>query len=553
VKEPKTVIYGSALNRAEQRPDELAFQLLGKNEAIITNRRLIEGARRYASLFKHRGIGPGDIVVLMLDHCADQYFSFLGAMLIGAIPTFMPPLTSKQIPALYWSAHAKLFDRIKPAGVVSAPHRLTEFRTHIPTDIASITPEEAAGERCLPLDEKPTDASDLAFLQHSSGTTQLKKGVQLTHRAVLAQAEAYGRALKITGDDRVVSWLPLYHDMGLIACFMLPLIVGIPVISIDPFEWVMAPDLLMRAIEDHRCTLTWLPNFAFHHLVRTRLLASKYDLTSMRAWIDCSEPCYARSFDLFIQTYGDCGVTPERLQVCYAMAETVFAVSQTTIGQPTRRLRVDATALRNKKEIIPVPADVAGLELLSAGHVLQNLAVQIVDDGRKPVPSGHVGEIVVSGEMVSMGYYQLPQRTAEKFKNGAYYTGDRGFIWNDELYVLGRQDDLIILNGRNFYCHELEYVVSTVPPLKPGRAVAFSVDDDLAGTQAAVVVVEGDGLTDADERNVKRQIREALLSQCDLTIREVTIVPPGWIVKTTSGKISRTENRAKYLKQKLEI
>jgi fatty-acyl-CoA synthase len=548
----RLTLFGPALRRAREQPNGVAFQLLGRHAATVSNLGLIEGASRYRSLLERRRIGRGHIVVLMLEHGADQYFGFIGALLVGAIPTFMPPLTSKQNPELYWSAHATLFARLKPAGLIVSAAHCEDLGAHIVTaGIEVMTPEDAADEPVSVSPAPSVDVDDLALLQHSSGTTQLKNGVELTHRAVLAQIRTYAAALQITSSDRIATWLPLYHDMGLMACFMMPLVLGVPVVALDPFEWVMAPDSLLRAIEDHRCTLTWLPNFAFHHLARTRQ-AETYDLTSVRAWIDCSEPCRPYTFDLFADTFADCGVTRERLQVCYAMAETVFAVSQTRPGRVVSRLHVDEAALRERNQVMASALHGPGLDVLSAGHVLPGLQVQILAGDGQPLPCGRVGEITVSGAFVASGYCRLPKRTAEKFKDDVYRTGDRGFFWCNELYVLGRQDEVMIINGRNFHCHEVEQIVSAIPQIKPGRVVVFSVEDRVAGTDAAIMIAECQEPGDIGATTLKRRIRQALLSHCGLILRDVVLAPPGLIIKTTSGKISRVENRVQYLADNAE-
>jgi fatty-acyl-CoA synthase len=538
------------LQRASERPSDPAFWFFSKGTvATVTWRDLLEGAQRYSSVFDEAGVKPGHIVIILLDHSVDQYFAFLGALLVGGVPSFMPPLTSKQLPNVYWSSHAILFDRIKPRVLVISAERERQFREAIRLDeFTVITPRDAVRKTSALPSLAWVKPDDTAFLQHSSGTTHLKKGVQLTHRAVIAQVTAYASELRIVEGDRIATWLPLYHDMGLIACFIMPLVLGVPVAALDPFEWVVRPELLLQAIERYRCTITWLPNFAFHHLARTRPPETHYDLTSMRAWIDCSEPCRASTFDLFVTAFRDCGVETERLHVCYAMAETVFAVSQTNLEKPVRRLRADPNTLVLGKKVLIAPHDGPGTTLLSAGCILPGLQVSIVGKTGQVLPEDHVGEIMVSGDFVFSGYHRLLEQTLRKLKNGTYLTNDIGFIHDGELYVLGRLDDLIIINGRNFFCHEIEHVVSAISGLKPGRSVLFSVDDIDTGTQAAILVSE----TEISDHNsasakLKREIRQTVLSECDLALREIYLVPPGWLIKTTSGKISRYDNKRKYL------
>jgi acyl-CoA synthetase (AMP-forming)/AMP-acid ligase II len=301
-------------------------------EISIRRDELWREASRYANLFRKHKIPPGEVVVIILRHSPDLLYSFLGAMLAGAIPTFMPPPSAKQDARLYWGAHERLFARMERGAVLTSLAEREEIRRNLPKmPLRAIATEEAAA---LSAEFSATEVGPerIAFLQHSSGTTGLKKGVALSHRAVLRQVAGYREALQLRTDDRVVSWLPLYHDMGLIACFLLPLITGNPVVMLDPFEWVVNPRSLFDAIQQFRGTLCWQPNFAFQHLCRTVRPSREIDLSSMRLWNNCSEPCRAETLQAFAQKFGGAGVRFDQLQVCYAMAETVFAVTQTAPG-----------------------------------------------------------------------------------------------------------------------------------------------------------------------------------------------------------------------------
>lgn len=539
--------------RAVSRPDAIAlwFQK-GDTVTPFTCLDLMSGMNRWSSAVSALGVGRGDIVLIFLDHEIDQYFSFFGAMQIGAIPSFMPPLTTKQTPDVYWESHAALLSRTRPKAVILSSARAEELRTHLDLDgILLITTDQAAVKR---LDTPETERiprsvggdTDVAFLQHSSGTTQTKKGLRLSHRAVLRQLSAYTARLALTEDDRIASWLPLYHDMGLIACCVLPLVMGIPVVAIDAFEWTLRPELLLRAIGTYRCTLAWMPNFAFHHTVRT-CGTGEFDLGTMRAWIDCSEPCRSATFDIFARTFSGSGVAPNHLQTCYAMAETVFAVSQSQIGEIVPRLRVDEETLRTGDLVVRRANEEGVIELLSNGLPLPGIDVAVVDAERHPLPAGQVGELTIRGDFLFSGYETLPQQTAERLVDGVYYTRDLGFLWDGEIYVLGRMDDVIIINGRNFYAHEIEALVGELPGLKPGRSVAFSIPDSAAGTDVAILLAETGTLDGTAPAALRRQVKQHVYSQTSLTLHEVHFVPQGFLLKTTSGKISRAANRSRFL------
>jgi fatty-acyl-CoA synthase len=541
----QTILDALPIGAAQDREVFCHFIHAGR-ETAISRGDLRRGAERYANLFHRSGVAPGEVVLIILRHSPDLLYSFLGALLTGAIPSFLPYPTSKQDPRLYWSSHQKLFERIGAGALLTYRENLSALRentTHLPLHL--LTSEEAEN---FPTGFAPHAASpgETALLQHSSGTTGLKKGVALSHQAVLRQVASYAQVLKITPGDCIVSWLPLYHDMGLIACFLLPLITNIPVVMVDPFEWVVNPQMLFDAVQAHRGTLCWLPNFAFHHLCRTVRPSPNLDLSSVRAWIDCSEPCRAETFELFARTFARAGVKPENLQVCYAMAETVFAVTQTPPGRPPRVLTVDPEMLRLQGRVQEVPPDTPHQSALSTGPAIPGLRVRIANDQGEPLPDDSVGEIHIAGDCLFSGYFKLEEETRRKLQGGWYRSGDLGFLHQGELYVTGRKNDLIIVHGRNYYAHELEYLVNQVPGTYPGRNVATGWFRPEIGSEEVIIIAEIKPESDVDRAQLAQDIKQRLLDQTGLLVFDVHLVNPGWLVKTTSGKISRGENLNKY-------
>ena len=238
-----------------------------------------------------------------------------------------------------------------------------------------------------------TPEESIALLQHSSGTTGLKKGVALSYAAIADHVESYARAVDLSPADVIVSWLPLYHDMGLIACLIMPAYFAVPVTHIDPLHWVGRPGTLLDAIVAHRGTFAWLPNFAFDHLSGTvSRRASEWDLSGMRAFIDCSEPCKSASLDRFAEAFAASGVRQGQLQCCYAMAETVFAVSQTRPGAgPPARIWVESESLhRGSRPKLTHPGK--GVELVECGSVIEGLTVSIHDANGDEIADDMVGE-----------------------------------------------------------------------------------------------------------------------------------------------------------------
>lgn len=485
----------------------------------ITFAQLCDRSVAYARRYMDLGVRPGDLVIIVLQHSPHLFYSFLGAMMIGAIPSFMPFPSAKQRTDLYWADHDKLFARIEPRLLVTYEENLAAAHAalpdfSIPTLIASDDILATAGD--VPAYEP--SPGDIACLQHSSGTTGLKKGVILTHREILDEVAAYAKRLEFTQADSIASWLPLYHDMGFVACFMSSVVLGTHLVALDPFEWTMRPAMLLDAIEKYRTTFTWLPNFAFSHIVNGARREKTWDLSSMRAFISCSEPAKAATFARFAERFATSGVSPEKLQVCYAMAENVFAVTQTELGRAVKT----------------EPLDGFDDGVVSCGPPVDGVELRIEND-----------EICIRGPFLFDGYYKLPEKTAERLRDGWYHSGDLGFLKDGELYVTGRTDDMLIVAGRNYFAHEIEAVANTVEGLLPGRNVAIGIED--ARTDATVVVLLAECREDADMAELGQQVRRQVLERLGLALHAVVPLERGELIKTTSGKISRTKNRSHYL------
>lgn len=532
----------------QTRPEAVfcTFLAAGQSETIAFAD-LYKHSLAYAARYMQLGVNRGDLVIIILEHTPHLFYSYVGAILAGAIPSFMPFPSPKQRPDLYWADHEALFERIQPRLLVTYRSNLDAARAALPSfacptliaDDAILT--ATGGSARLPAAFVP---DDVACLQHSSGTTSLKKGVMLTHRAILAEVAAYARSIDFGPGDSIASWLPLYHDMGFIACFMTSILLGTHLVAIDPFEWVMRPQMLFDAIERYRTSFCWLPNFAFSHLVNATRKTQQWDLSSMRAFINCSEPCKPATFERFARRFAASGVTPEKLHVCYAMAENVFAVTQTKLGTIARTLQADADEFA-LGSIAPARAEDLSVSLLSCGAPLADVEIAIRDDSGAPEPDNRIGEVCLRSPFMFEGYYKLPETTRERLRNGWYHSGDMGFTHDGELYVTGRKDDMLIVNGRNYYAHEIERIVNTVNGVAVGRNVAIGVEERL--TDATVVVVLAECKPDADPQSIALEARRLVLETLGVSIHTLIPLPAGGLVKTTSGKISRTKNKALYL------
>jgi fatty-acyl-CoA synthase len=357
----------------------------------------------------------------------------------------------------------------------------------------------------------------------------------------------------------VVSWLPLYHDMGLIAGFILPVLSRLHLVLISPFDWVRAPYKLMQAISDYHGTLTWLPNFAYNFCaqkIRTHDLEN-VDLSTLRAVINCSEPMYFKSHQLFLDRFQPYGLRSSALATCYAMAENVFAVTQGGISAPVTVDLIDSTALINRQVAEPVTdsADIdqpKAIKMLSAGRPIRNTQVRIIDKHGKDRPERQVGEIAIRSDCMLSSYYRRPDLTQKAFVDGWYLTGDLGYLAQGELYVTGRKKDLIIVGGKNVYPQDLEMLASEVNGVHPGRVVSVGIFNESTGTEDVLLIAELDNYDELSEdarEQISQRIRQRVTQGSDIVLRYVYLVKRNWLLKTSSGKIARAANRDKYLQE----
>ncbi|WP_439462276.1 AMP-binding protein [Roseateles sp. NT4] len=519
----------------------------GSEERAITYTELLDQARQYCGAYQALGVRPGANVFILLNLGEDLIHSFIGAMLGGYIPSYVAPLGDKQDPAHYWKALVHQCQRIEGGVLVTSPENAAQVAALVDQSRAKVLSTDVLHRHFTPATPPLPDTEAIALLQHSSGTTGGHKGVALSHRAILDQIARYAQSLRLDAKDVIVSWLPLYHDMGLISSFLTPLVTGTPLVLLDPFEWVAAPWTLLAAITEHRGTLCWLPNFAFHFLSRAPQPAGmEIDLSSVKAFINCSEPCKPEAFEAFEKRFAAHGVKAGQLQVCYAMAETVFAVTQTTPGEVLQPLRVSRAGLQQGR--LEPSDDPLDERVMPVGPPLHGARVRILGDDGQPLPEGRVGEIAICTPYMFSGYYREPELTAAALKGEDYLSGDLGAMHQGVLYITGRKKDLIIVNGKNYYAHDVEEVASDVAGVKAGRVVALAVPNAAMGSESVHVIAESER-PEEDYARIARDIKIAIQQVTGLLIAKAIVVPPKWLIKTTSGKMSRWGNREKYLNE----
>lgn len=522
-------------------------------------------ARSQAHLLQTQSITQGDRVVIIMPQGIAGMAAFVGAMMLGAVPAFIAYPNFKIEPSKYRSGLAGVTANLGAKIVVIDQEFPDDMLAHVSLNDRSANDGSGllrASNESASLEREQTTSSiqphDLAFIQHSAGTTGLQKGVALTHAAVLRQIEHLKMALSVDETtDRIYSWLPLYHDMGLIACFMLPMVCHIPVVMQSPLDWVMQPETMLQVISDYKCTLAWLPNFAFQFVPRRmrRNREAHYDLSSLRALINCSEPVRAASMNEFAKNFTTAGLKPQALQSCYAMAENVFAVTQSDINRPPACVWAEGVQFRKKHLITRVPEGTRGaMCFTSSGKLLPNHEVRVISEDGSTLIEGHVGEILIKSDCRFDGYYNRVDLTAQAIEDDWYRTGDLGFLLDGELYVVGRKKDLIIVGGENLYPQDIEEIVARNPAIHDGRTVAMGVCNADLGTEDVVVVAEvEDEAVLARAAEIEQEIRDQVVAGMGVAVRRIFLKPPKWIVKSTAGKPARSSTREKLLHEHPEL
>jgi acyl-CoA synthetase (AMP-forming)/AMP-acid ligase II len=538
-------------------PERVAVYLQFPNtdDVPVSLDRLLRGSQSFAQKYAAKGVQPDEVVVLILRHSEELLYAFWGAILHGAIPSIMPFLTEKLSPERYRADLSSLISVTKPSSIVTYSDFESEVRSAI-KDGDSVRSVIVADQVDLQSDMDFDSLSgfqrnpdDIVLLQHSSGTTGLQKGVALSHQSVFNQLEAYSQSLSVNEDDVVVSWLPLYHDMGLIAGFIMPILSGVPLVLMSPFDWVRAPYKLMHSVTTYSATLMWLPNFAYNFCaqkIRDRHLEG-VDLSSVRAVINCSEPVRWESHQAFFERFKEFGLALDTLQTSYAMAENVFSVTQSPLGNVPTVDEIDRDSFMSERVAMSPVDGRPTIKMMSSGRPLENVQIRVLDEQGADVPERVIGEIVLKSDCMLTGYYNRDDLTKEAFADGWYRTGDYGYMVRDDVFVTGRKKDMIIVGGKNVYPQDLEMLTYEVPGVHAGRSVAFGMFDDVQGTEDVVVIAETDTEDASEQQKIADAIRLHVTKNSAVALRYVKVVGPKWIVKTSSGKTARGANKAKFM------
>jgi fatty-acyl-CoA synthase len=534
---------------------------------------LLEGAQRVAFDLARRGIGRGDTVALMLPTSRDFFFAFAGTILAGATPVpIYPPFRADRIAeyaerqsAILANAGARLLVTFREAASVAKL-----LKPLVPSLEGVATAEAlAASNAPAPLGTPVhTRAEDLALLQYTSGSTGNPKGVMLTHANLLANVRAIGEALGIRSEDVGVSWLPLYHDMGLIGAWLMPLYFGLPVVVMSPLAFLSRPARWLRAFHRYRGTLGAAPNFAYE-LAAAKISEDEIrglDLSSWRAALNGAEPVVPATLDRFAARFAACGFRREALLPVYGLAEASLAVTIPAVGQGPRVDQLDRDTFAREGRAVPAPApagaansastdDSNTISFVSVGAPVPGHEVRIVNARGEDAGERVEGRLWFRGPSATRGYYRNEAATAALLPEGAdagwVDSGDRAYRAGGEIYITGRVKDIIIHAGHNLYPHEIEDAVARVPGVRKGCVVALGAADPRVGTERLVIVAESrENNRDARDR-VAQAITARVTEMLGLPPDVVEVVPPNAIPKTSSGKLRRDATKQRFLAGKL--
>ncbi|MBK5287279.1 MAG: AMP-binding protein [Acidimicrobiia bacterium] len=510
---------------------------------------LHDDARAMAAALHERGAGPGTTVGILGPTSRDLVTAIRATWLAGATVAMLPlPMRLGSMDEFIDATR----NRIENAeiGTVLVDPLLQEF---IPDDIASTPFSDLGGRSPADYREPTIDPDSLAILQFTSGSTSDPKGVMLPHRCVTANIDAIaaGSGLDPT-TDRVASWLPLYHDMGLIGLLGVPMTTGVDLVLAGPQDFLAAPLRWMEWMSRFRCTLTGGPNFSYALAARAMRRATDLDLSAWRLALNGAEPIDPDAVEAFLEAGAKFGLDP-RVPFCvYGMAEATLAISFPAPGTGLQVDTVDRRVLETDQYATPVATDAPNARRLpKLGHVLDGLELRIVDpDTGAARAEREVGEIELRGNSITPGYFKNPAATAAAITDGWLRTGDLGYLVDDEVVICGRRKDVIIVGGRNVFPEDVERAAARATGVRAGNVIAFGATG--RRNRESIVIVAETRAAGEDADPLRTDIIEHVTHAIGIPPGEVVLVSPGTLPKTSSGKLQRSLCRARYLDDIIE-
>ena len=518
-------------------------------ELVTPFKVLRDSALALGGALRARGLDRGDYVALLIPEADGFLTAFLGVSLAGLVPIPLAhPLDIGRLGADIDKV-ASFLRVARARAVVTSSRLLPSLRPlrGVARIVELVVPWSELTGPALAASE-PADPDGPAMLQFTSGSTSQPRGVVLTHANLFSNVHAIccAKGIALGPADTGVSWLPLFHDMGLIGMALCPLYVGCRGVFLSPAEFLKRPVAWLRAITRHHGTISFAPNFAYEMCLR-RVKDAELDDLDLSSWriAGCgAEPIHAGTLEAFAAKFAHTGFRATSLVAAYGLAEHTLAV---TLAPRDRGLRVDAVRapeLVADRRAVPCSPDTPqASRLVGCGRPFPDHALRVVDDDGQPVGERVVGEILVSGPSVMRGYVSGPDASCAFVRDGWLATGDLGYLADGELFVCGRRKEMIIVGGRNYFPQDIERVVYGVPGVRAG-GVAANAAIAPGHPDRAVVVVETRGPVSADA--LQAEVRRRVLQATGLAVDEIVLAPHGTIDRTTSGKLRRAELRERY-------
>lgn len=534
-------------------PDRIHLILDRSNEDAVqlTYKDLKQGALKLAAGLQHHNLEPGDTVAIMLPTGLDYFFSFFAILLAGGIPVpLYPPARPTQIEehlrrhlGILRNAGAKIMitmDEVKPVG------RLLKAQVETLELVDTVDAFSGQIKEFIPI---PVHAGDMAFIQYTSGSTGDPKGVVLTHANLLANIRAMGQTTDVTAADVFVSWLPLYHDMGLIGAWLGSLYFGCRLVIMQPLSFLARPERWLWAIHNYHGTMSASPNFGYEFCCQ-RLDDDKLeglDLSSWRLAFNGAEPVSPETIRNFEKRFVPYGFRPEAASPVYGLAESSVGLAFPPLGRGPVIDRVKRGPLIESGRAVPAAEDdTTPLQFVACGRPLPGHQIRIVDESGRELPDRHQGELQFKGPSVTSGYFRNPEKTRTLFKGEWLDSGDLAYIAEGDVFITSRIKDIIIRGGRNVYPHELEEAVGNISGIRKGCIAVFASQDRDSGTERLIVLAESRKKDVETKETLQGQIINTAVDLVGMPPDEVVIAPPGTVLKTSSGKIRRAASRELY-------
>lgn len=556
-----TTLIESLLNHVEQDPTRphIYYQAEDGSETIITYGGLYSAALEVASGLSQRGLKSLETVAIMLPTSEDFFYAFFGILLAGGVPVpIYPPFRPNQIEE-YVQREATILRNAGVRFLITFPQAETLSRIiqgFIPS-MKGVLTVESLRKMKQSIDIPTLLANDPALIQYTSGSTGNPKGVLLSHANLLANLSAVAEAINITPDDRVVSWLPLYHDMGLIGCWFGSLHFGLPLTILSPLTFLSRPHRWLWAIHAHRATISASPNFGYELCIR-KIKDSDIeglDLSSWRLAFNGAEPVQANTLRGFTKRFKPYGLQASTLYPVYGLAESTVAVSFPPLDRKEPLIdKILREPLETKGMAVQAgPKAPDTIDIVSCGKPIPLHDVKIVDDQGNDLPQRTIGSLWFRGPSSMQGYYHNSDATSAIRHEDWYDSGDFAYLAEGEIFITGRKKDMIIKAGRNIYPQDLEEITSRVQGVRKGCVIAFGVKDAAQGTDKLIIVAETVERSPSEREEMSQRINQDIVDSLGVPPDEILLVSPGTIPKTSSGKLQRSTCKAAYEQNQLTI